>query len=387
MAKRKSDLSGNFDRLTKTYGVDTKKPTPEKQPQKQISVGRNEAVPLGLITLDPYQPRQIIPVYDGIKVKYYSGANDWRKTTKLWLGLTASDPAIDKQVKELLEMGQSIKKLKQIEPATGAWIETQGGEDRFTLSTGERRFWSLALTAEFEKQKEEPQLICQVIKLSEMNLERQFVEDESSKPLSAIGRARVIAGLILDRVDELPPELDRYSPNPPTDYEYYKSALDLETLMSRKNMPKGIWEEIGEIMGMERKYMANHLKLLKLPEGLQYQADVNDIPETVLREVLIYSPVQWEKIIPKTIKENLTAAEVKKIRTVKRKKTSTKDTPAAKAASRLRAYWKVTREMNSSKDLEQVATDFAAGLEKKEILKGAESLEKLAKKLRLRAQD
>ena len=43
--------------------------------------------------------------------------------------------------------------------------------------------------------------------------------------------------------------------------------------------------------------------------------------------------------------------------------------------------------MNSSKDLEQVATDFAAGLEKKEILKGAESLEKLAKKLRLRAQD
>jgi hypothetical protein len=140
-------------------------------------------------------------------------------------------------------------------------------------------------------------------------------------------------------------------------------------------------------MGMERKYMANHLNLLKLPEDLQYQADVNDIPETVLREALVYSPAQWEKIIPKIIKENLTAAEVKKIRTAKRKKTSPKDNPAARAASRLRAYWKVTREMSSSKDLEQVATDFAAGLEKKEILKGAESLEKLAKKLRLRAQN
>jgi hypothetical protein len=387
MAKRKTDLSELYDNFAKKTGVDTKKATLEKKPQKRLSAGRNEAVPLGLITLDPYQPRQLIPVYDGIRDKYYSGANDWRKTTRLWLGLTASNPAIDRQVKELLEMGQSIKKLKQIEPATGAWVETQAGEDRFTLSTGERRFWSLALTAEVEKQEEEPQLICQVIKLSEMNLERQFVENESSKPLSAIGRARVIAGLILDRVDELPPELDRNSPTPPTDYEYYKSALDLETLMGRKNMPKGIWEEIGEIMGMERKYMANHLKLLKLPGDLQYQVDINDIPETVLREVLVYSPAQWEKIIPKIIKENLTAAEVKKIQTVKRKKTSTNDTPAAKAASRLRAYWKVTREMNSSKDLEQVATDFAAGLEKKEILKGAESLEKLAKKLRLRAQD
>jgi len=387
MAKRKTDLSGEFDNLTKAFGADKKKSTPAKPPQKQISAGRNEAVPLGLIKLDPYQPRQIIPVNSGIRNKFYSGANDWRKTTKLWLELTSEDPAIDKQVKELIEMGQSINKLKQIEPATGAWFETEGGEDRFTLSTGERRFWSLALTAEFEKQKEEPQLICQVIKISEMNLERQFVENESSKPLSAIGRARVIAGLILDRVEELPPELDRNSPAPPTDYEYYKSALDLETLMGRKNMPKGVWEEIGEIMGMERKYMSNHLKLLSLPEDLQYRVDVNDIPETVLREVLVYPPAQWEKIIHKTINEKLTAAEVKKIKTAKRKKTKAKDSPAAKAASRLRAYWKVTRELSSSNDLEQVATDFAVGLEKKEILKGAESLEKLAKKLRLRAQD
>jgi len=387
MAKRRTDLSEKYDSLTKTIGADKKISTPQKEPQNQLSTGRNIAVPLGLIKLDPYQPRHIIPVNNGIRDRFFSGANDWIKTTKLWLELTSSDPAINKQVKELLDMGKSIKKLKQIEPATGAWMVTQDGEDKFTLSTGERRFWSLALTAVIDKQKEEPQLVCQEIKLAEMNLERQFVENESSKPLSAIGKARVIAGFIINRVDELPPDLDRNSSNPPTDYEYYKSALDLETLMGRKNMPRGIWEEIGEIMGMERKYMANHLNLLKLPEDLQYQADVNDIPETVLREVLVYSPAQWEKIIPKTIEENLTAAEVKKNRTVKKKKTSTKDTPAAKAASRLRAYWKVTRELSSSKDLEQVATDFAAGLEKKEILKGAESLEKLAKKLRLRAQD
>jgi hypothetical protein len=387
MTRRRTDLSEKYDSLTKTIGTEKKIPAPQKEPLKQLSTGRNIAVPLGLIKLDPYQPRHIIPVNNGIRDRFFSGENDWSKTAKLWLELTSSDPAINKQVSELLEMGKSIKKLNQIEPATGAWVVTQDGEDKFTLSTGERRFWSLALTAIADNQKEEPQLVCQEIKLTEMNLERQFVENESSKPLSAIGKARVIAGFIINRVEELPPELDRDSPNPPTDYEYYKSALDLETLMGRKNMPKGTWEEIGEIMGMERKYMANHLNLLKLPEDLQYQADVNDIPETVLREALVYSPAQWEKIIPKIIKENLTAAEVKKIRTAKRKKTSPKDNPAARAASRLRAYWKVTREMSSSKDLEQVATDFAAGLEKKEILKGAESLEKLAKKLRLRAQN
>lgn len=385
MAKRKTDLSGNFDNLTKTYGADTKKPTPKKKPQKQISVGRNEAVPLGLITLDPYQPRQIIPVNDGIRDKYYSGANDWRKTTKLWLGLTAPDPAIDKQVKELLEMGQSINKLKQIEPATGAWIETQDREDRFTLSTGERRFWSLALTAEFEKQKEEPQLICQVIKLSEMNLERQFVENESSKPLSAIGRARVIAGFILDRVEELPPELDRNSPPPPTSFEYYSSVLDIESLFGSKYMPRGMWEEIGEIMGMERKYMAYHLNLLQLPEDLQYQADILELSEHVLREILSLPSSQWAKVIALAAKQGLTVPEVKRIKTSRGKKTTTKDSPAAKAVSRLKAFWKANEELKTSKDIEQVATGFAAGLDKKEILARADALEKLAQKLRLRA--
>ena len=191
--------------------------------------------------------------------------------------------------------------------------------------------------------------------------------------------------VMLESLEQLPPELDRSSDNPPTDYEYYCSALDIEKLTGSKYMPRGMWEKIGEIMGMERSYMVFHLNLLQFPQELQYKADPYEIPEASLREILVFPPDQWSKVIDETVKDNLSAPEIKRIRASKGKKAGSKDTPAAKAASRLRAFWKVTKEIKSSTDMEQVANDFAAGLDKKEILSGADTLESLAKKLRLRA--
>ena len=138
-------------------------------------------------------------------------------------------------------------------------------------------------------------------------------------------------------------------------------------------------------MGMERRYMVFHLNLLKLPQDLQYRAGLHELSEAVLREILVLPTAQWSKVINLAIKDGLSAPDVKRIMTSKAKKKTTKDSPAAKAASRLRAFWKVTKEIKSSKDIEQVATEFAAGLDKKEILSGADILESLAKKLRLRA--
>lgn len=385
MAKKRTDSSEMLQGFRKTTGADTKKATPAKKPQKQITAGRNVPVPLGQIKLDSYQPRQIIPVDNGIRDNYYSGANDWRKTAKLWIALAGADSGIDNQVKELLELGNSIQRLNQIEPATGTWTKTQDGENVFSLSTGERRFWSLALTAEFEKDKEEPQLVCQIIKTSEMNLERQIVENESAKPLSAVGKARAIAGLILEQIDQLPPELDRNSDNPPTDHEYYRSVLDVERITGSKQMPRGVWEAVGETIGMERPYMVRHLSLLKFPPNLQYKADIYEITEAALREVLTFPPGEWSKVIDLVAKQKLSAPEVKRIGKKKGKKTKA-DSPASKAASRLRAFWKITREIKTAKDIEQVATDFSVGLDKKEILDGAKTLEKLASKLRLRAE-
>ena len=225
----------------------------------------------------------------------------------------------------------------------------------------------------------------QEIQQDELTLTRQIVENESAKPLSAIGKARAIAGLVLESFEQLPPELDRSSETPPTDYEYYQSALDIEKLTGSKYTPRGMWEEIGQIVGMERRYMVYHLDLLKFPQDLQYEAGVHEVPEAVLREVLVFPPAQWGKTIEMAIKDNMSAPEVKRIRTNKGKKKRAKDSPSARAASRLRAFMKVTKEIKSAADIEQVATDFATGLDKKEILSGADTLESLAKKIRLRA--
>lgn len=387
MTENSRDKTGakvSRDQLLKPRVTKTTPKTTASLDKSRLSRIKVSPVPLSQIVLDRYQPRPLLPVQDGLRDNFFAEKSDWRKTASQWLTLAKSDPGIANYVNELLEMGKSIKELDQIEPATGAWIERKPGEIKMLLSTGERRFWSLALLA-VSNNGGEPQLEVKEMKIDELNVVRQIVENESAKPLSAIGKARAIAALILESFEQLPPELERNSDTPPSDYDYYRSALDLEKITGNKQMPRGLWEEVGEILGMERRYMVYHLDLLQLPAELQYKADIHEIPETILREVLEFPSTHWDKTIIEVIKENLTAAEVKRIRTNKGKKVNSKDTPASKSASRLRAWWKVTKEIKSSADLEQVATDFAAGLDKKELLLGADALESLVKKIRLRA--
>jgi len=361
-----------------------------KQPKKATTAGRRSAgritsVPLSQIVLDPFQPRPILPVQGGLRTKFFSGKDDWQKTARQWLELAKNDPGAAKQVRGLLEMGKSISELNQIEPATGAWIERDPGEYKLLLSTGERRYWSLALSA-IDNNQGEPQLEVQEIQREEIGLARQIVENESAKPLSAIGKARAIAGLVLEHIGELPPELDTTSDSPPTDYEYYKSALDIESLIGSKYMPRGMWEDISKIMGMERKYMVYHLNLLKLPEDLQHAADQHELSEGVLREIMSLPETKWGKMISLAGKNELSSPEIKRLGRAPSKKITKSDTPAVKAASRLKAFWKISKEFSTAKDMDQIATEFATGLEKKEVIAGAAALEKLAKKLRLRAQ-
>lgn len=387
MAEKPSTKKGakvSRDQLLKPRATKTTPKTTTPLDKSKLSRIKVSSVPLSQIVLDRYQPRPIVPVQDGLRDDFFSGKSDWRKTASQWMALSGDNPGIKSQVDELLDMGISIGELNQIEPASGAWVEINPGEIKMLLSTGERRFWSLALLATSNNEGE-PQLAVQEIDIDELNLARQIVENESAKPLSAIGKARGIAGLILEQIDKLPPELDRESDNPPTDYDYYRSVHDLERITGNKQMPRGLWEMVGETMNMERTYMVYHLNLLKFPRDLQYQAEINQLSEGILREILTFPSGEWTKLMNLTIKNGLTAPQVKQIGKRKGKKAK-EDSAAAKAASRLKAFWKITRELKTAKDIEQVATDFSVGLDKKEILSGADMLEKLAVKLRLRAE-
>ena len=121
-------------------------------------------VPLSQIVLDRYQPRPVLPVQDGLRDNFFAGKTDWRKTAETWLALSKTDAGIKSQVNELLNMGISISKLNQIEPASGAWVNIKPDDIKMLLSTGERRFWSLALLAATNNEGE-PQLEVQDISL------------------------------------------------------------------------------------------------------------------------------------------------------------------------------------------------------------------------------
>lgn len=388
MAEKSRDKTGakvTRDQLLKPRVTKTTPKTTVSLDKSKLSRIKVSPVPLSQIVLDRYQPRPLLPFKDGLRDNFFAGKTDWRKTTSQWLALAKSDPSYANQVNGLLEMGKSIEELNQIEPASGAWIERKPGEIKMLLSTGERRFWSLALLA-ISNNRGEPQLEVQEIPKDELTLARQIVENESAKPLSAIGKARAISGLILESFEQLPPELDRNSDKPPTDYDYYRSVLDIEKLSGSKYMPRGSWEKIGSIMGMDRRYMNNHLDLLRLPQELQIQAERHELSEFVLREILTLPETAWAKTIDLVSKEGLSAPDVKRIGKSAGKKKAKTDTPSTKAASRMKAFWKITSEIKTAKEIEQLATDISVGLDKKEILSGADMLEKLIAKLRLRAE-
>jgi len=352
----------------------------------RTSSSRIVAVPLSQIRPDRFQPRPILPL--DLKDAYYTGGDDWRDTARAWLERAEADPGVQMRVNTLLELGDTFGDHGQIKPVTGVW-EEKGGEVRFHLETGERRFWAQALHAVKDGVEEEPRLECREIDTQRRSRERQVVENIHAEKPTAVARAREIASLILSKLD-LPEELTLDEEPVPGEHEYYRSVLDLETVTGNKKMPAGVWDEVGEVMGLSRTAMSRHLNILELPNHLQYLADLHGVNERVLREVLTLPRDHWEDALKLVVEEDMTAQEVRTFgerlegrgtKTVKRQPRS----PIEKAATRVKSFMKMAGEKQVRDKLGEVATQYAAGLERDEILGAADILEDFARKLRLRA--
>lgn len=390
MAKKKNtvrDKRAAIAREPRTPAKEDQAEQPQATTQeKRLSSARIVSVPLGQIVLDRYQPRPVLPVSGDLREKFFRGELDWKETASRWLEIASEDPSMERQVNALLEMGESIEKLDQIEPATGAWREVEDGTYKMFLLTGERRFWSVGLTAAANGAESEPHLECRELEEDALSPERQIAENETAEPLTAVGKARAIAALILNRLD-LPPELERSSEDPPTDHKYYQSVLDLEKITGSTYMPRGIWEEVGEIMNVTRKYMTYHLNILRLPEDLQHQADRYDLPERVLREILKLPSSLWEKAIRLAAEEDLTASEIPGLEEKNGKTKKKKVSPVVKAARRMKSFWRATKGVNSEQEFGEMATEFAAGQSREELDGVIEALERFLDQLKIRTQN
>lgn len=346
-------------------------------------------IPLGQILPDQYQPRPILPL--ALKQAFFAGKISWQEAAARWLEMAEEDAGISNRVNALIELGETFENHGQIKPVTGVW-EQVSGKTVFHLETGERRFWAKALTAVQEKLTEEPLLECREIDDERRSRERQVIENIHAEAPTAVARAREIASLVLSKL-ELPAEKDPLQGGDVGEDEFFRSVLDVKKLTGNKQMPTGIWEEVGGVMGLSRPLMVRHLSVLELPNELQYLADLNRLSERVLREIMKLPAGKWEKAINKAVKDALTAQEMSEYVEAqsgqKRGKPALRpiESPTQVAARRIRLFFKSAQEKNVREKLGEVATDFAAGMKKSQILEAASLLEDLAAKLRQRTKE
>lgn len=334
---------------------------------------RITSVPLSQCLPDRFQARIILP--PEVKKPYFSGEIDCYQAAGSLLEGSKHDLGLRGQVESLLSLGENILEVGQIEPATGSWIRTRGGDAVFAIEVGERRFWALALVA--VDRGLDGELTLRVVEENQFSRKRQISENVQREGNTAVDRARAVAGLILLSMDIHP------DPNVEDDLDYFRQVLEI------KRLPNGTWSPIEKAMQLSRPVLERHLNILKLPNELVYLAKLYDVPEGRLREIIASPADQQTKLMLLAIEADLTARELKQLAQdqipSEPQKVSSKSRPPThkKAASRLRSFLRLARKRDFSLDYEAVAAAFSDSVQEAgDLLEAAEHLEEQARWLR-----
>ncbi len=242
---------------------------------------------------DRFQPRRLLPA--GLRAAFFNGKLDCYQAAAEWLSLARADPAQHVEVERLLAMGDSFGEHGQIKAITGAWVSAPGGQYRFQIETGERRFWAACLQRVATRAAAEPLLRVEVVPAP--TRQRQVLENRHAEPPSAVGQACEVAALILAELKITP------DPAVEDEFEYFRQAR-------AQRMPAGLWDRLMPIMQLTRPRMVQLLNILQLPSHLLELADRHRLPERVLREVLSAPAQAWERTLRASIQNQLTSDEV-----------------------------------------------------------------------------
>jgi hypothetical protein len=250
-----------------------------------------ELVPLSRVLPDRYQARLALP--PEIKKSFFAGEIDCYEAARQLLIAADGDPGLFHMVNELRLLGQSILNERQIEPATGQWIN-ENGAPVFFLETGERRFWSLAVEAVARGLPEEP--LLRVLAEHGTSRQRQVVENLMREDLCAVEMGKAVATMILE-------SLDIYPEDGEDEMDYYRRALQI------KRLPSNTWPEIERITGYSRPVLYRHSRILSLPDDLLYLATLYRLPEAVLRDIVTSPPDRQRGMLLSVIEERLAQSE------------------------------------------------------------------------------
>lgn len=385
MAKRPTfsgvDLTNVFTRTDS--GEEIEAQTEAKQSKRaasKIQVNRQStySIQISAVRPDRYQARHVLPRQ--LREPFFNRELDWRETATKWLELARTDSLVRNELDELMQLGRSLDQDGQIKPITGSFIKDESGQQIFLILTGERRFWATVIRSVMAGDEEEPQVLALVD--SDPTVRKQILENITHKPLTAIGKARAIARIILEEVGVFP------GADEPEDV-YFKKMFDVKTTAETAQL-------IEEMLGISQYQYYRFRKLLELPIELQYLADQADIPEGILRQLMSMSAEEQKNAVefylkqeePPSVREFqrlLEEGPLEDTPTKKRKPRQPKPPVVKLASSFNRSIAKMKSEMQSDpKFLDKAATEIVGSLKPDEVKEVVSVLEDLVKRINLR---
>jgi hypothetical protein len=235
---------------------------------------RVEFVLLKDIFPDPFQPRPQLPYeiareYAGLKI-------DCFEAMRRWIELSTRDETSAIKLGRIEELEESVSGSGQINPATGSWQRRGNVQLYFLLETGERRFWATVLKAVRDPDSIENATL-EVQSSPTPSRKRQAEENENTEKLGAVGKAREIAGLLLEALGVFPEYAKDYgSPN-----GYHRQYFQKKYTFSDQ-----IWEDIGKVVKLKRSRMGQILQILTLNDDLLRLAEAYDLSSRELRAIV-----------------------------------------------------------------------------------------------------
>ncbi len=332
------------------------------------------SIPLSQIIPDRFQARVILP--PELKEAFFTGQADCYAIAHSLLIAADGDAGLRRQVDELLLLGESIREHGQIEPATGAWVQTPFGT-RFLLEAGERRFWSLVLATVQNELSDELKL--QVVETKETNRFRQAAENLQREDLSAVDLAKVVATIILMTVGIHPTEdMD--------ETEYCRQVLKIDRL------PSNTWPQIERIVGLERSYLYRLTKILTMDDEVLYRASLYRLQERRLREIVAAPKNRQLLLVEAAIEEQLSGNDLAEVAQAPMPEESgeqaeprnkTASGPHLRLATKVKSWLNFVHRSDFDQNYDRVAREFSALIrDPNDLVVAAENLETLAASLR-----
>ena len=235
-------------------------------------------VPLSMVRPDRFQARLILPLV--LRKDFYSGKSTWNEVVRNWFELARNDRLVAQEIAELTVLGDSLHDTGQIKPVTGQ-VVSENGHDVFKMLTGERRFWATAIKAVLDGQQAEPYVLALID--NQPTIDKQIAENMAYKALTPVGKARAAARLVLESHQIHPGENE-------AETTFFRRVADVR-------LDDGTKDILQKTLQMERTYYGRLMKFFELDEKELEVADKSEMPERVLREIMLYDRALWPDAI------------------------------------------------------------------------------------------